>query len=212
MVYTVMATRGPGDARDALYPTVDARLSIASEDRDGGKVKWLPVAAVRVDDNETPIEPAPAAAESGDTTIAVTNARVLLRRLGTDGSKTIAVGHLRFPWIEEVGFHNSTGPDDPALVRFSTHLRGDDGSVVHRVVTIDVGPTIDARDIALSAAVKVADFRLATMPNLSDDKRWTLAKLRTPKKPAREEPGITSIRLPGSVHVSAETAIPAEVS
>jgi hypothetical protein len=203
-----MATRGPGDARDALYPTVDAKHSIASEARDG-KVKWIPVAAVRVGDGDPLHDEAPVT--EGAATFAVTDARILLRQLGPDGKTDAAVGHLRYPWIQEVGFHTSTGPDDPGLVRFSTHERSADGGVDNRVVTIDVGPKLDAREIALTAAVKVADFRLATMPNLSDDKRWTLAKLRTPKKPVREEAGITSIRLPGSVHVSADTAIPVEI-
>ena len=217
MVYTVIATRVPGDAGDVLYPSVDAKRAIVDEPSDGGKPRWLAVGSVTVDDGSTDDEltPLPGDATDTDATVtaapaglAITNARVLLR----DGDKeTGAVGHLRYPWIQEIGYHRATGADDVGVLRFSAHLRSADGGVEQRVVTVRLASSQDARDLALSTAAKIADFRLATIPNLSDDKRWTLAKLRTPKKPARDLPGITSIRLPGSVHVSTETAIPGEL-
>jgi hypothetical protein len=205
MVYTVMATRGPGDAHDALYPSVSAKFTIVGEERDGADPVWHAVSAVRTDemagDADAPVG-------STGSSFAMTDARVLIRASTGTKKSEVAVGHMRYPWIQEVGYHRSTGKDDPGTVRFTVHLRGDDDVIVQRSVTIEVRSADDARTIALDAAVKIADYRLATSPNLSDDKRWTLAKLRTPKAPAREEAELTRIRLPGSVHVSAETAVP----
>ncbi|MCS5720236.1 hypothetical protein N1027_19090 [Herbiconiux sp. CPCC 205763] len=208
MVYTVMATRGPGDAQDALYPSVDAKFTIVEEDRDGIAPVWHAASAVRVDESAGSTETPTGAVGSS---FAMTDARVLIRASTGTKKSEVEVGHVRYPWIQEVGYHQSTGVDDPGVVQFTVHLRGDDDVIVRRSVSLEVGKSGDPRAIALQAAVKIADYRLATTPNLSDDKRWTLAKLRTPKPPVREEAQLTLIRLPGSVHVSADTAIPVTV-
>ncbi|MFB2599090.1 hypothetical protein ACEXQE_14960 [Herbiconiux sp. P17] len=208
MVYTVIATRGPGDARDALYPSVDAKFTIVGEERDGVDPVWHAASAVRIDETAGGTD-APTGATG--SSFAMTDARVLIRASTGTKKSEVAVGHVRYPWIQEVGYHRSTGTEDPGVVQFTVHLRGDDDVIVRRSVTLEVGTKDDPRTIALQAAVKIADYRLATTPNLSDDKRWTLAKLRTPKPPLREEAELTLIRLPGSVHVSPDTAIPVTV-